>query len=31
MEDLQKQLEQERKRKLEMEQNRKKALKEAGL
>ena len=31
MEDLEKQLEEERKRKAEMEENRKKALKEAGL
>ena len=31
MEDLEKQLEEERKRKLKMDENRKKALKEAGL
>lgn len=31
MEDLEKQLEEERKKKAEMEENRKKALKEAGL
>lgn len=31
MEDLEKQLEEERKKKIEMEENRKKALKEAGL